>query len=67
MLLKPGVYLLSLHNVLLRELVVISCWSHVNFLQAGKISSLDFHRTEDLLITSCEDDSIRLYNVTNAT
>ncbi|KAF3334707.1 WD repeat-containing protein 82-B [Carex littledalei] len=33
----------------------------------GKISSLDFHRTDDLLITASEDDSIRLYNTTSAT
>ncbi|KAJ1692100.1 hypothetical protein LUZ63_008798 [Rhynchospora breviuscula] len=34
---------------------------------AGKISSLDFHRTEDLLVTASADDSIRLYNTTTAT
>ncbi|KAJ3670731.1 hypothetical protein LUZ60_008157 [Juncus effusus] len=33
----------------------------------GKISSLDFHRTEDLVITAGEDDSVRLYNTANAT
>ncbi|KAJ4775994.1 WD repeat-containing protein 82 [Rhynchospora pubera] len=33
----------------------------------GKISSLDFHRTEDLLVTASGDDSIRLYNTTTAT
>ncbi|AQK91885.1 Transducin/WD40 repeat-like superfamily protein [Zea mays] len=33
----------------------------------GKINCLDFHRTEDLMITSSEDDSIRLYNITSAT
>ncbi|KAJ3691816.1 hypothetical protein LUZ61_000093 [Rhynchospora tenuis] len=33
----------------------------------GKISSLDFHRTEDLLVTASGDDSIRLYNTTSAT
>ncbi|XP_078168512.1 transducin/WD40 repeat-like superfamily protein [Carex rostrata] len=32
----------------------------------GKISSLDFHRTDDLLLTASEDDSIRLYNTTTA-
>jgi COMPASS component SWD2 len=36
-------------------------------LQAGKINCLDFHRKEDLLVTSSEDDSIRLYNITSAT
>ncbi|ERN09203.1 hypothetical protein AMTR_s00014p00249480 [Amborella trichopoda] len=33
----------------------------------GKISSFDFHRTEDLLVTASEDDSIRLYDIANAT
>ncbi|TVU00714.1 hypothetical protein EJB05_36611 [Eragrostis curvula] len=33
----------------------------------GKINCLDFHRKEDLLVTSSEDDSIRLYNITSAT
>lgn len=32
----------------------------------GKISSLDFHRTDDLLVTASEDDSVRLYDITNA-
>ncbi|GJN15105.1 hypothetical protein PR202_gb01996 [Eleusine coracana subsp. coracana] len=34
---------------------------------AGKINCLDFHRKEDLLVTSSDDDSIRLYNITSAT
>ncbi|KAK1280814.1 hypothetical protein QJS04_geneDACA002761 [Acorus gramineus] len=33
---------------------------------AGKINSIDFHRTEDLLITAGEDDSVRLYDIANA-
>lgn len=28
----------------------------------GRINSLDFHRTEDMLVTAGEDDSIHLYN-----
>ncbi|XP_057481677.1 protein ANTHESIS POMOTING FACTOR 1-like [Actinidia eriantha] len=32
----------------------------------GKINSLDFHRTADLLITASEDDSVRLYDIANA-
>ncbi|KAM7509167.1 hypothetical protein LguiA_019620 [Lonicera macranthoides] len=32
----------------------------------GKINSLDFHRTADLLVTACEDDSVRLYDIANA-
>ncbi|XP_027102166.2 protein ANTHESIS POMOTING FACTOR 1 [Coffea eugenioides] len=31
----------------------------------GKISSLDFHRTSDLLVTASEDDSVRLYDIAN--
>ncbi|XP_077244252.1 transducin/WD40 repeat-like superfamily protein [Tasmannia lanceolata] len=33
----------------------------------GKISSIDFHRTDDLLVTASEDDSVRLYNIATAT
>ncbi|KAF8390475.1 hypothetical protein HHK36_025001 [Tetracentron sinense] len=33
----------------------------------GKINSVDFHRTEDLLVTASEDDSVRLYDIANAT
>ncbi|XP_010251122.1 PREDICTED: WD repeat-containing protein 82 [Nelumbo nucifera] len=33
----------------------------------GKISSIDFHRTKDLLVTASEDDSVRLYDIANAT
>ena len=29
---------------------------------ADRINSLDFHRTEDLLVTAGDDDSIRTYN-----
>jgi COMPASS component SWD2 len=41
--------------------------SHTNRWQAGKINCLDFHRKDDLLVTSSEDDSIRLYNTASAT
>lgn len=29
----------------------------------GKINSLDFHRTADLLVTASDDDSVRLYDI----
>ncbi|GFP99744.1 WD repeat-containing protein 82-b [Phtheirospermum japonicum] len=32
----------------------------------GKINSLDFHRTADLLVTSSDDDSVRLYDISTA-
>lgn len=35
-------------------------------LQGGKIHSLGFHRTDDLLVTSSEDDSLRLFDIANA-
>ncbi|EFJ34246.1 hypothetical protein SELMODRAFT_439216 [Selaginella moellendorffii] len=38
-----------------------------SMLQGGKISSLDFHRTEDLMVTAAEDASIRLYDTASAT
>ncbi len=39
-------------------------WPSTNTLQdyGAAVNSLDFHRTEDLLITGCDDDSIRVYN-----
>ncbi|KAL8153895.1 hypothetical protein V2J09_011655 [Rumex salicifolius] len=32
----------------------------------GKINALDFHRTNDLLVTTSDDDSVRLYDIANA-
>ncbi|XP_075482435.1 protein ANTHESIS POMOTING FACTOR 1 [Primulina tabacum] len=32
----------------------------------GKINCLDFHRTADLLVTSCDDDSVRFYDISSA-
>ncbi|KAJ8440772.1 hypothetical protein Cgig2_005503 [Carnegiea gigantea] len=32
----------------------------------GKINSIDFHRTSDLLVTAGDDDSVRLYDIVNA-
>ncbi|KAK9916201.1 hypothetical protein WJX75_010004 [Coccomyxa subellipsoidea] len=34
---------------------------------AARINSLDFHRSEDLLVTAGEDDSIRTYNTQSGT
>jgi WD40 repeat protein len=31
-----------------------------------KINSLDFHRTEDRLVTASDDETIRLYDTANA-
>lgn len=33
---------------------------------SGRISSMDFHRTSNFLVTASDDESIRLYDVTNA-
>ncbi|KAJ9540890.1 hypothetical protein OSB04_027396, partial [Centaurea solstitialis] len=33
----------------------------------GRISSMDFHRTSNYLVTASDDESIRLYDVANAT
>lgn len=41
--------------------------THASCLQGAKINSLDFHRTEDLLITASDDESIRLYNISSGT
>lgn len=32
----------------------------------GRINSMDFHRTEDLLVTASDDESIRVYDTANA-
>jgi COMPASS component SWD2 len=32
----------------------------------GKVNSIDFHRTDDLLVTASDDESIRLYDTANA-
>uniref|UniRef100_A0A803MSE2 Uncharacterized protein n=1 Tax=Chenopodium quinoa TaxID=63459 RepID=A0A803MSE2_CHEQI len=32
----------------------------------GKINSIDFHRTSDLLVTASDDDSVRLYDIVSA-
>lgn len=34
--------------------------------QGGKVNSLDFHRTADLLVTTSDDDSVRFYDITSA-
>lgn len=36
------------------------------FFQGGKINSLDFHRTADVLVTASDDDSVRFYDITTA-
>ena len=36
-------------------------------VQNGRvINSMDFHRTEDFLVTASDDESIRLYNTAKA-
>jgi len=35
-------------------------WLRQNY--QGRVNSIDFHRSEDLLVTAGEDDAIRLYN-----
>ncbi|XP_049357440.1 protein ANTHESIS POMOTING FACTOR 1 isoform X1 [Solanum verrucosum] len=34
---------------------------------SGRISSMDFHKTSNFLVTASDDESIRLYDVANAT
>ncbi|OMO57055.1 hypothetical protein CCACVL1_26037 [Corchorus capsularis] len=36
-------------------------------MPSGRISSMDFHRTSNYLVTASEDESIRLYDVSSAT
>eukprot|EP00850_Spirogloea_muscicola_P011597 SM000072S21231 [mRNA] locus=s72:477877:480329:- [translate_table: standard] len=35
--------------------------------QGSRVSCIDFHRTEDLLVSAADDESIRLYNTATAT
>ncbi|XP_024404060.1 protein ANTHESIS POMOTING FACTOR 1 [Physcomitrium patens] len=52
----------------LNDVVIKSMGMGAVFKDYGaKINSLDFHRTEDLLVTASDDESIRLYDFANAT
>ncbi|MCD9645160.1 hypothetical protein HAX54_033881 [Datura stramonium] len=39
----------------------------LTFKLSGRISSMDFHKTSNYLVTASDDESIRLYDVANAT
>ncbi|KAG6486350.1 hypothetical protein ZIOFF_054920 [Zingiber officinale] len=52
----------ELNDDIIRSMAVGAVFSDY----VGNISSMDFHRTEDLLVTASEDDSIRLYDTANA-
>ncbi|XP_031501111.1 protein ANTHESIS POMOTING FACTOR 1 [Nymphaea colorata] len=54
---------IELNDDMVRSMAVGAVFSDY----AGKISSVDFHRKEDLLVTASEDDSVRLYDIANAT
>lgn len=44
----------------------VACRYNYKVWQVGKINSLDFHRSADILVTASEDDSVRLYDIANA-
>ncbi|XP_047311566.1 protein ANTHESIS POMOTING FACTOR 1 [Impatiens glandulifera] len=52
----------ELDDEIVRSMTIGAVFSDFN----GMITSIDFHRTADLLITACEDDSVRLYDIANA-
>ncbi|GER36875.1 transducin/WD40 repeat-like superfamily protein [Striga asiatica] len=52
----------ELNDDILRSMAVGAVFSDFG----GKINSLDFHRTADLLVTSSDDDSVRLYDIASA-
>ncbi|KAE9599487.1 hypothetical protein Lal_00039537 [Lupinus albus] len=54
--------LLELDDYMIRSMSIGAVFSDF----VGKIFSLDFHRTDDLLVTASEDDSVRLYDIANA-
>lgn len=45
------------------KIILLTNWSFQN----GRISSMDFHRASNYLVTASDDESIRLYDVANAT
>ncbi|KAL3526394.1 hypothetical protein ACH5RR_011050 [Cinchona calisaya] len=49
----------ELNDDIVRSMEVAAVFSDFG----GKISSLDFHRADDLLVTASEDDSVRLYDI----
>ncbi|CAI9111481.1 OLC1v1011709C1 [Oldenlandia corymbosa var. corymbosa] len=49
----------ELNDDIVRSMAVAAVFSDFG----GKLNSLDFHRTDDLLVTASEDDSVRLYDV----
>lgn len=65
-------YSTDVYSVLVFFLIHLLCFFDSKWyfsaseLQTGRISSIDFHRKEDLLITACEDDSVRIYDTANA-
>lgn len=54
--------LTELNDEIVRSMSIAAVFSDFE----GKISSLDFHRTADLLVTAGEDDSVRLYDIAHA-
>ncbi|XP_052188210.1 protein ANTHESIS POMOTING FACTOR 1 isoform X2 [Diospyros lotus] len=54
--------LTALNDEVVRSMAIGAVFSDF----VGKINSLDFHRTADLLVTASEDDSVRLYDIANA-
>lgn len=53
--------LTELNDEIVRSMAIGAVFSDFG----GKINSIDFHRTADLLVTASEDDSVRLYDVAN--
>ena len=49
---------------------ILTYWSFYAYLycylQNGRISSMDFHKTSSYLVTASDDESIRLYDVASA-
>lgn len=59
-------FLVTKHLLVFSDLKMIEYLCNF-FWQSGRISSMDFHKTSNYLVTASNDESIRLYDVANAT
>jgi WD40 repeat protein len=48
-------------------LILTPCTQDSDGLMYGRINSIDFHRTEDLLVMGCDNDSIHMFNTATGT
>ncbi|KAF4399879.1 hypothetical protein CsatB_020368 [Cannabis sativa] len=54
--------LTELHDDIVRSMAIGAVFPDFG----GKVNCIDFHRKDDILVTTSEDDSVRLYDILNA-